>query len=411
MKTPLRRLWPAMLVLFVASCTERAPVGAESAAPSARTEQAAAPAVAPAGQPAIAGALPNFAALVEAFGPAVVNVSTVAGAREVRGERPEISPDDPLYDFFRGFGFGERGGRQPPTRGEGSGFVISADGYILTNAHVVADAREVTVRTTDRREYRAKVVGIDARTDVAVLKIDAKNLPVGPHGRPAGAQGRRMGGRHRLALRLRELGHRGHRQRHRPFAGRRIHAVHPDRRRREPRQLRRPAVQPPGRGRRHQLADLQPHRRLPGRVLRDPHRRRDQREGPARRERPRRARPDRRHDPAGEPGARGFLQAAAAARCARERGRGAGSRRRGRPEGGRRDPRGGRQRRSSSRARCRRSSRRSSRARRRRSPSGATSPSARCASRSASSRTNPSSRCATRRRTAERASSGSPCAR
>ena len=87
------------------------------------------------------------------------------------------------------------------------------------------------------------------------------------------------------------------------------------------------------------------------------------------------------------------------------------SRRRGRPEAGRRDPRGGRQRRSSSRARCRRSSRRSSRASRRRSPSGATSPSARCASRSASSRTSPSSRCATRRRTAERASSDSPCAR
>ena len=184
MKMPLRRLWPAMLVLFVASCTERAPAGAESAAPSARTEQAAAPAVAPAGQPAIAGALPNFAALVEAFGPAVVNVSTVAGAREVRGERPEISPDDPLYDFFRGFGFGERGGRQPPMRGEGSGFVISADGFILTNAHVVADAREVTVKLTDRREYRAKVVGIDARTDVAVLKIEAKNLPAVRMGNP-----------------------------------------------------------------------------------------------------------------------------------------------------------------------------------------------------------------------------------
>ncbi len=184
MKTPLRRLWPAMLLVLVASCTERAPVGAESAAPVTRTDQAATPAVAPAGQPAIAGALPNFAALVEAFGPAVVNVSTIAGARAVRGERPEISPDDPLYDFFRGFGFGDPGGRQPPARGEGSGFVISADGYILTNAHVVADAREVTVRTTDRREYRAKVVGIDARTDVAVLKIDAKNLPVVRMGNP-----------------------------------------------------------------------------------------------------------------------------------------------------------------------------------------------------------------------------------
>jgi serine protease Do len=178
MNTPLRRLWPAMLVLLAAACTERAPVEAESAAPAAPAERAAAPAVAPASHPAIAAALPNFAALVQAYGPAVVNVSTIAGARAVRGERPEISPDDPLYDFFRGFGFGDRGGNPPPTRGEGSGFVISADGYILTNAHVVADAREVTVRTTDRREYRARVVGIDARTDVAVLRIAAKDLPV-----------------------------------------------------------------------------------------------------------------------------------------------------------------------------------------------------------------------------------------
>ena len=185
MKTSLRRLWPALLIVVAATsaCTERAPTGAESAAPSAR---AAAPAVAPAAQPAVAGALPNFAALVEAYGPAVVNVSTVASARDVRGALPEISPDDPLYEFFRGFGFGDRGGPQPPARGEGSGFVVSADGYILTNAHVVADAREVTVRTTDRREYRAKLVGIDKRTDVAVLKIDAKDLPVVRMGDPQG---------------------------------------------------------------------------------------------------------------------------------------------------------------------------------------------------------------------------------
>jgi serine protease Do len=173
-----------LTVIVAAACTERAPEPAESAAPAAQAGQAAAPAVAPAGQPAIAGALPNFAALVEAYGPAVVNVSTIAGTRAVRGAQPEISPDDPLYEFFRGFGFGERGGRQPPARGEGSGFAISADGYILTNAHVVADAREVTVRMTDRREYRAKVVGIDARTDVAVLKIEAKNLPVVRMGDP-----------------------------------------------------------------------------------------------------------------------------------------------------------------------------------------------------------------------------------
>jgi serine protease Do len=177
MNTTMRRLVPAVLLILIVACTERAPVAQESAA---SPPPAAAPAVAPAATPNLAGALPNFAALVDAYGPAVVNVTTVTGGREVRGEGPQISPDDPFYDFFRGFGFGNgpRGGRTPPMRGEGSGFVVSADGYILTNAHVVDDANEVTVRTTDRREYRAKVVGIDKSTDVAVIKIDAKNLPV-----------------------------------------------------------------------------------------------------------------------------------------------------------------------------------------------------------------------------------------
>ena len=73
----------------------------------------------------------------------------------------------------------------PPARGEGSGFIVSADGYILTNAHVVANADEVTVKTTDRREYTAKVVGVDEQTDVAVLKIEAKNLPTVRLGDPS----------------------------------------------------------------------------------------------------------------------------------------------------------------------------------------------------------------------------------
>jgi serine protease Do len=93
----------------------------------------------------------------------------------------ELTPDDPFYDFFRRFGIpnphGGGGGQPVPQRGEGSGFIVSADGYVLTNAHVVADASEVTVRLTDRREFTAKVVGVDRRSDVAVLKIDAKNLP------------------------------------------------------------------------------------------------------------------------------------------------------------------------------------------------------------------------------------------
>jgi serine protease Do len=94
-----------------------------------------------------------------------------------------MSPNDPFYEFFRRFG--PPVPRNPqPVRGEGSGFIVSPDGYILTNAHVVQDADEVTVKTTDRREYTAKVVGVDEPTDVAVLKIDANNLPTVKLGDP-----------------------------------------------------------------------------------------------------------------------------------------------------------------------------------------------------------------------------------
>ena len=126
---------------------------------------------------AVVSGLPDFSPLVEAYGPAVVNVTTIARRESPSNGAPGLSPGDPLYDFFQRFGFGAPRGPVPPVRGEGSGFLISADGYILTNAHVVDRAREVTVRMTDRREYRARVVGVDLRTDVAVLKIDADKLP------------------------------------------------------------------------------------------------------------------------------------------------------------------------------------------------------------------------------------------
>ena len=138
----------------------------------------------------MANALPNFAPLVEASGPAVVNVEVVQTPRTPAGYGGGGNPqEDPLNDFFRRFGlptpdFGQRGNPQP-MHGEGSGFIVSPDGYILTNAHVVADADEVTVRLTDRREYHAKVVGADRRTDVAVIKIDAKNLPTVRIGDPS----------------------------------------------------------------------------------------------------------------------------------------------------------------------------------------------------------------------------------
>jgi serine protease Do len=124
--------------------------------------------------------LPDFTALVDHYGPAVVNVAVVARSQPVANEGPQgMSPNDPLFEFFRRFG-GQvpRGNmQQQPARGEGSGFIVSPDGYILTNAHVVDGANQVTVKMTDRREYSAKVVGIDERTDVAVIKIEAKNLP------------------------------------------------------------------------------------------------------------------------------------------------------------------------------------------------------------------------------------------
>jgi serine protease Do len=133
-----------------------------------------------------AGALPDFAGLAEHYGPAVVNVAVLGKRQQV--DLPEgMSPNDPFFEFFRRFGQpGQRGnGNVPQARGEGSGFIVSADGYILTNAHVVDNADEVTVKTTDRREYTAKVVGVDAQTDVAVLKIEAKNLPTVRLGDPS----------------------------------------------------------------------------------------------------------------------------------------------------------------------------------------------------------------------------------
>ncbi|GFE78967.1 serine protease [Steroidobacter agaridevorans] len=151
--------------------------------------QAAAAGAAPAIQTAsprnVAAALPDFAGLVDHYGPAVVNVAVVGKSQPVSNDMPGMSPNDPLNDFLRRFGQPMPRGNQPPPRGEGSGFIVSADGYILTNAHVVAEAEEVTVKTTDRREYTAKVIGVDEATDVAVLKIDAKNLPTVKIGDPS----------------------------------------------------------------------------------------------------------------------------------------------------------------------------------------------------------------------------------
>jgi serine protease Do len=153
-----------------------------AAAPVATAPVVPPQAVSPGTTAAAARGLPDFTELVTHNGPAVVNIAVVEKSRPAAYE--EGAPDDPLHDFLRRFGMPQRGPQQP-ARGEGSGFIVAPDGYILTNAHVVADASEVTVRLTDRREFTAKVVGVDRRTDVAVIKIDGKDLPTVRIGDPS----------------------------------------------------------------------------------------------------------------------------------------------------------------------------------------------------------------------------------
>lgn len=131
--------------------------------------------------------LPDFTELVEKVGPAVVNIRTSERLKANAQGMPEM--DEQMLEFLRRFGMpapnqrrgaprgGENNDDAPQRRGVGSGFVLSADGYVMTNAHVVQDADEVFVTLTDKREFKAKLVGADRRTDVAVLKIEATGLP------------------------------------------------------------------------------------------------------------------------------------------------------------------------------------------------------------------------------------------
>ncbi|MBU3697122.1 DegQ family serine endoprotease [Dechloromonas sp.] len=126
--------------------------------------------------------LPDFTELAEKQGPAVVNISTTQVVRNQTQAMPfPFDENDPAFEFFKRFMPRVPGGNAPPRDFEnkslGSGFIISSDGYILTNAHVVDGADEVTVRLTDKREYKAKTIGADKRTDVALIKIEASGLP------------------------------------------------------------------------------------------------------------------------------------------------------------------------------------------------------------------------------------------
>ena len=132
-----------------------------------------------------AQALPDFTELVERVGPSVVNIRTMERGRANAPGAGEVDPS--MEEFFRRFGIpmpgrpgprsGPRGDDEPQQRGVGSGFILSADGFIMTNAHVVDGADEVLVTLTDKREFKARIVGADKRTDVAVVKIDASGLP------------------------------------------------------------------------------------------------------------------------------------------------------------------------------------------------------------------------------------------
>lgn len=157
---------------------------------SAASSPAATPAPA-AAAPLPAGQLPNYRAIVQSQGPAVVGV-TVAGLRNAADQSDDDGPAadaDPFFRFFRGIpGLRLQPRGAQPFRGQGSGFIVSADGLILTNAHVVRDAKQVTVKLSDRREFAAKVLGSDTATDIAVLKVDAKGLPTVTLGDPRSVQ-------------------------------------------------------------------------------------------------------------------------------------------------------------------------------------------------------------------------------
>lgn len=138
-----------------------------------------------AGMPVVATPT-DFSGIVERAGPAVVNISVTGKAQRIADDDADVDPNDPFSEFFKRFGPQFQQPRTPRVmRGLGSGFIINSDGLILTNAHVVDGAQEVTVKLTDRREFKAKVLGTDKQSDIAVIRIPAKNLPTVLIGNPA----------------------------------------------------------------------------------------------------------------------------------------------------------------------------------------------------------------------------------
>lgn len=135
-------------------------------------------------------ALPEFTTMVEQYGPAVVNISSTTKngkSGQLFGDIPGIPENSPFHDFFRHFfdeqqpdGGGDEEDSEPDDEERaslGSGFILSADGYVVTNNHVIEDAEKIIVRLNDRRELEAKIIGADPLSDIALLKIEADNLP------------------------------------------------------------------------------------------------------------------------------------------------------------------------------------------------------------------------------------------
>ncbi|HEV8017571.1 MAG TPA: DegQ family serine endoprotease [Steroidobacteraceae bacterium] len=173
--------------LYLAGITRAAATPPAASAPA----PAAAP-VTPVPAAANPGAmLPDFSSMVQRYGPAVVNISVVTKVPTSynsqgddsgddngdNGDNNPFGPNSPFAPFFRGMPFQFQPPQSQPVHGEGSGFIIRPEGVIMTNAHVVNGASEVTVRMTDRREYTAKVIGVDTKSDIAIIKISAKDLP------------------------------------------------------------------------------------------------------------------------------------------------------------------------------------------------------------------------------------------
>ena len=163
--------------------------------------------------------LPDFSSMVQKYGPAVVNITVVTKVNTGWSSQGDNSGDDnddngngndsdpfgpnsPFAPFFRGMPFGFQSPQPAPVRGEGSGFIIRPDGVIMTNAHVVNGASEVTVRLTDRREYTAKVIGVDTTLGHRHHQDCREGSADGQDRRFAQPQGRPVGARDRRALRI-----------------------------------------------------------------------------------------------------------------------------------------------------------------------------------------------------------------